>query len=160
MYPRILCMLIVSILAVDTIFAQSTASESATVSATVVAAVGISKNQNLSFGDVARNTSSTIAVTDGAAAKFTVTGEPNKDITIALTDPSTLSDGSNTLTFSSDAKYNTSDNAGAASALTSGSTISLSASGNLYVYVGGTVTAGASQVTGAYSGTFTVEVDY
>lgn len=141
--------------------AQASASESATVTANVVATLAITKNQNLAFGDVAQGTSSTIAVTDADAVKFTVSGEPNKAVTFSLTSPSTLADGSShTLPFTSAVQYNTTDNAASANALTNNSTINLSAGGHLFVYLGGTVTAAVGQTTGLYSGTYTVQVDY
>jgi allantoicase len=141
-------------------YAQSSDSESATVSATVIASLSLAKDQNLAFGDVTQNAASTVQVTDAGAVKFTITGEPSKNITFTLTSPANLTNGGNNLTYADDVQYNTSDAPGTAIALTDGATIALNGSGNLYVYLGGTVTAGVGQVTGAYSGTFTVQVDY
>lgn len=140
--------------------AQTTDSESANITANVIASLSLAKNQDLAFGDVAQNTSSTINVTDAAAVKFTVTGEPSTNVTFSLTSPANLTNGGNNLTFSDDTQYNTTDDAATANALNDNDTIALSGAGNLYVYLGGTVTAGAAQVTGAYSGTYTVQVDY
>lgn len=146
--------------AVSAAHAQSTDSESATVSATVIASLSLAKDQNLAFGEVTQNASSVVDVTDAGAVKFTVTGEPNKNITFTLTSPANLTNGGNNLPYTDDVQYNTSDAPGTALALNDGATIALNGSGNLYVYLGGTVTAALAQVTGAYSGTFTVQVDY
>ena len=145
---------------VTTARAQATDSESATISATVIASLSVAKDQNLAFGEVVQNTASTVQVTDAGAVKFTVTGEPNKNVTFTLTSPANLTSGANNLPFADDVQYNTSDAPGTASALTDGATVALNGTGGLFVYLGGTVTAGAAQTTGAYSGTFTVQVDY
>ncbi|MEX2401158.1 MAG: DUF4402 domain-containing protein [Rhodothermales bacterium] len=152
---------ILTLLLVGLASAQATDSESATISADVIAALSLAKSQDLSFGDVAQNTTSTIAVTDGGVVKFTITGEPSKNITFTLTVPANLTDGSaNTLPFTDDIQYNTADDAGTASNLNDGATIAINGTGNLYVYLGGEVTAGGAQVTGSYTGTYTVKVDY
>lgn len=140
--------------------AQSTDSESATISATVIAALSVAKSGDMSFGSVAQNTASTIEVTDGGAVKFTVEGEPNSSVTFTLTSPANLTNGANNLPFADDVQFNTTDAPGTAAALASSATEALSGTGELFVYLGGTVTAGAAQATGAYSGTFTVQVDY
>lgn len=144
----------------NTALSQASDSEDATITANVIAALSLAKNQNLAFGDVAQNTSGTVEVTDAAAVKFTITGEPSKNITFTLTSPANLSDGTNTLTFSDDIQYNSADDPATANVLNDGATIAINGTGNLYVYLGGTVTAGGAQVRGAYSGTYTVQVDY
>lgn len=141
-------------------YGQSTDSDNATITATVIAALSVVKDQDLAFGDVAQNSSSTVDVTDAGAVKFTLAGEANKNVTFTLTSPANLTSGANNLTFADDVQYNTSDLPGSASALSDGATVALNGSGALYVYLGGTVTAGVGQATGAYSGTFTVQVDY
>ncbi len=157
---KILVIAFLVVVTVSAAYGQSTDSESATISATVIAALSVSKDQNMAFGDVAQNTASTIEVTDAGAVKFTVGGEPNKNVTFTLTSPANLTNGGNDLPFADDVQFNTSDAPGTASALADGATEPLNGTGDLYVYLGGTVTAGAGQATGAYSGTFTVQVDY
>ncbi len=139
------------------------ASVGATASVTIQKAVGITKAEDLAFGTVSTSTATGTAVINagtGATSstggvdsisgatrgEFDITGEPNvavsvsfQDTTINLTGPGspmsvalTLSNASPTLDGSGDAK----------------------------VYVGGTLTIGASQVSGAYSGSFTVIANY
>lgn len=152
---------VLALLFVGAARAQASDSENATITADVIAALSLAKNQNLAFGDVAQNTSGTVEVTDAAAVKFTITGEPSKNITFTLTSPANLVDGAaNTLPFSDDIQYNTADDPATANVLNDGATIAINGTGNLYVYLGGTVTAGGAQVTAAYSGTYTVQVDY
>lgn len=141
-------------------YGQMTDTESATISATVIAALSVSKDQDLAFGDLPQNSSSTVEVTDAGAVKFTVGGEPNKNVTFTLTSPANLTNGANNLPFVEDVQVNTTDAPGTAAALTDGATEALSGTGALFVYLGGTVTAAPAQATGAYSGTFTLQVDY
>lgn len=140
------------------------ASVGATASVTIQKVVGITKAKDLAFGTLsgtftaigtadinAKNGTSFITggvatMTGPARGEFDITGEPNvavsvsfQDTTINLTGPGspmsvelTLSDESPTLDGSGDAK----------------------------VYVGGFLTIGASQVSGAYSGSFTVIANY
>jgi hypothetical protein len=50
---------------------------------------------------------------------------------------------------------------GSSSAVTSGGSATLDATtGNFFLWVGGGITAGAAQSTGAYTGTFTLQVAY
>ncbi len=157
---RTLAILILVIITAPAAYGQSTDSESATISATVIAALSVSKDQNMAFGEVTQNAASTIEVTEAGAVKFTVDGEPNKNVTFTLTSPANLTNGANNLPFTDDVQYHTSDAPASASALSDGATVALNGTGDLYVYLGGTVTAGALQATGAYSGTFTLQVDY
>lgn len=157
---RFLATLLILMVVASAAYGQSSDSESATISATVIAALSVSKDQNMAFGEVAQNASSSIAVTDAGAVKFTVDGEPNKNVTFTLTSPTNLTNGANNLPFADDVQYHTSDAPGSAIALANGATVALNGTGDLYVYLGGTVTAAALQVTGAYTGTFTLQVDY
>lgn len=145
---------------------QNSATTSANASATIVPAIAISKTADLNFGDVvAGSTAGTVvlstagarSVTGGttlgntagaAAASFSVTGDPSA--TYAITLPSsavTLTSGANTMT------------AGTFTSNPSG-TGTLSAGGSQTVAVGGTLSVGATQATGTYTGTFNVTVAY
>lgn len=148
--------------AVPAALAQSSASDDATVTANVLAALTVTAEQNLDFGNIAQGDNVVVDVTDGSAGKFSVTGESATNVTLTYNTLSNLADGGgNTLPFSQDVQVNsTSDDPSGASALTSGATQSLNGSGNLYVYLGGTVTADASQAAGSYSGTFTLTAEY
>lgn len=140
------------------------ASVDATASVTIQKVVGITKAKDLAFGTLSGTftdigtaninavsggfsiTGGVATMTGPARGEFDITGEPNvavsvsfQDTTINLTGPGspmsadlTLSNASPTLDGSGDAK----------------------------VYVGGLLTIGASQVSGAYSGSFTVIANY
>jgi hypothetical protein len=138
------------------------ASATANASATVIAAIAVSKTADMNFGSVVPTASAgTVALstagavtstltTTGAhsAAAFNVTGGANEAYSIALPSSASLSDGaSHTMTVNT-----FTSSAGASSTLNGSGTSSFT--------VGATLQVGANQVAGAYTGTFQVTVAY
>ncbi|MEX6690009.1 DUF4402 domain-containing protein [Danxiaibacter flavus] len=147
--------------------AQSTAS--ATSTATIVTPISITKNVDVSFGNIAVGASggTVILATDGTrsttggvtlptttgtvtAADFTVTGTDTYTFSITLpTTPVTLTRASGTETMDATAFTSTPSGSGTLS------------SGTKDVKVGATLTVAASQAAGVYtSGDFDVTVNY
>ncbi len=142
------------------------ASTSADATATIVSTIGISKTNDLRFGNVAAGSSiGTVVqsptgtrtktggvtlsnVNAGGPASFTVSGDGSASFAITLPGSAvTLSDGgTNTMTVDTF----TSNPSG--SGTLSG--------GSQSVAVGATLHVGANQPAGAYTGTFSVSVDY
>lgn len=134
-------------------------------SATVVAPVTLVKTADLLFGSVAPSsfTSGTVTVyptggrissnvvlsltNSGNPASFYLTGNPGAGFSIDLPSSIILTGPGNSMqltTFTS-----------------SPSSIgSFNASGNATINVGGTLTVGANQAAGVYSGSFSITVDY
>lgn len=159
-------------LAVVTLSSQAVEG-TATATGTVIAPIAISTATNLNFGNFARGAGGSITIaTDGTptstgivrsttvtptAAKFDVTGDANATYAITYTGTSTtLSDGAtNTMAMT----YHSDLTAGGA---TSGTVASgtLSGAGAQSIYVGGTLTVGATQVAGIYTGSVKVQVEY
>ncbi len=153
-------------------FAQTGTSTTASSSATIITPIGITKDVDMAFGNIAVNTNSgTVVMTAAspatrtpsggvtlpavtgtvAAAEFTVTGQVNSAYTIGLPTSATITGpGSNTMTVNSF----TSSLSGNGTGGNTGS------SGSQDSYVGATLNVGASQVPGTYTGTFTVTVNY
>lgn len=107
----------------------------------------------VSSGGARSKTGSVLLVSQGgsaAAAQFTITGTPNAVFTISLPVDGTvlLSDGgSNTMALNS--------------FVSSPSAVgTLSGGGSQLINVGATLTVGNQQVPGAYSGSFSVTVNY
>jgi hypothetical protein len=141
-------------------FGQTTAS----VTATVNAVLTVVKTNDLAIGNVVKGTVKTIPSSATDAAAFTITGEPNTQTIVTVAFPLNLVDVSlNNLPFTGQIPmHNTvADQASASAygALTGGTTPT-SATGNLYVYVGGGVTADIAQPSGNYTGTINVNVVY
>jgi spore coat protein U-like protein len=152
-------------------FAATSASASA--SATVIVPIAITKAADLSFGKFASGaTGGSITVqTDGSragtgdvlltnggtntAASFTITGEPGATYTIDTTGTSAnLSSSGNNLPLSL-----ISDFAATASSAGTKATGTLTG-GTQTLFVGGTLTVGANQPAGNYTGSVAVAVAY
>jgi hypothetical protein len=167
MKTKILFSCLLLIIFSSRLYAQATAT--ATATATVVTPISISKNADMSFGNLAvqaatggtvvlapagtrtRTSGVTLPATTGTvtAASFTVTG--NGSYTYAITLPTTV-----TLTHSGGVQTMT------ASAFTSNpSGTGTLSSGTQDVSVGATLTVAAGQLAGVYtSGNFSVTVNY
>jgi hypothetical protein len=146
--------------------ASAQATATATATATVVPAITISKTSDLQFGLIVAGPGGTLTVaTDSSrtvngpagltnasfpvsAAAFTVTGGANLVYSISLPTSATLSGPSAaSMTVSSF----TSNPA---------STGTIGSGGTATLHVGATLTLGAAQTPGAYTGTFSVTVNY
>jgi hypothetical protein len=134
----------------------------ATVTATVTANVALTKTSDLALGNVAKGATKTILSTGAGAAAFTVGGELNTPTTVTVSFPTELTAGANTLPFTGQIPvYNTANVQGSATAfgtLTGGTTNSDATTGNLYLWIGGGVTASPTQAAGAYTGQLTVTI--
>ncbi len=142
--------------------AQTAANTS--VTATVAQPLAVSATAPLAFGTVVPGTNKTVAVSDAAAAAFSITGNALGVVSLTFTLPSTIASGANTMPVANwTGRRNTTNNAGAGTDFTPSATPvqgSLSASGELFVFVGATAQPGASQAAGSYTGTLTLTVVY
>ena len=148
---------------------------SADATATVITPIAITKTANLAFGSFARGAGGTVTVsTSGArtgsgtilstvgntpgAAKFDVTGDGTSTYSITWSGDTALVTGAGgagetmALTRISDL---TAGNA-TSGEVTSGTLTA----GAQSIYLGGTLTVGAAQVAGAYTGSVTATVEY
>jgi hypothetical protein len=146
--------------------AQVSATASANASARIVSPITITKDVDLSYGNVVSSlvagtvilpptASATRTGSAGVAlptvtgtvtaAKFTVGGEAGLSYAISLPASATLTAGGNNMTLNTF----TTD-------LTSGGSIGTTNS----FFVGATLNVGAGQATGSYTGTFSVTVNY
>jgi len=149
-------------------------SEQASVSATVLSALTVTRNADLDFKNVLPGFNKSVAAdgtpTYGAggsgetAAKFTIAGAASRAVTLNFTTPTNLSSGSDNLiiSFANLGVYNTTDSPSGGTSFTpsSSTAATLSSSGNLYIYLGGQVQPTYGQATGTYTGTVTVSVTY
>lgn len=148
------------------------ATDSATATGTVIIPIAIAKITDLEFGSFApgaggsvtlspngtRTATGAILSTVGAtlaAAKFDVTGEGSSTYSIAYTGTSAeLTSGANNMTLALVSDLT-------ASAITTGTvTTGTLTAGAQSIYVGGTLTVGAAQAAGTYTGTVAVVVEY
>lgn len=148
--------------------AQSSTSANANATATIVTPITLTNTADLRFGEVvASGTAGTVVITSAGAkstgggvtalsglphgaAAFTVGGGANRTFSITLPAVAvTITKIASTETMTVDAFTSS-----------LGSSGTLSAGGAATLNVGGTLNVGASQVTGNYSGEFTVTVAY
>ncbi len=138
-------------------------SDTANVAITLLAPISISSSGDMDFGTmITTGTAGTVTVTPAgarssvnvdllggfpAAASFDVTGDGNANYSITLPSSATLSSGGNTMTVDT-----FTDDAGASPKLLPG--------GSETFNVGATLSVGAAQAAGTYSGTFSVTVNY
>jgi hypothetical protein len=147
--------------------AQTSASSNLTSTATVVSPISISITQPLAFGKLTASQVKTIAADDAAnAGQFYVQGDGGAAVTLSVTAPANLVSGANTLPLSAltgtQGATNGSGNS-TFSPVPGGTVLSIPGAGTtqkLYVHIGGTVTAGAGQPTGAYTGNIALNVAY
>jgi hypothetical protein len=144
--------------------AQNTASASFLASANIVSPIAIVNNGPMSFGDVVPGTSAGSVVlaaaggrtpsgvtlggsTSWSAATFTVTGAPNYAYSIGLPGSVTINSGGNSMTVASFTSNPTGPG-------------NLGSGGTQALAVGATLSVGASQAVGFYTGSFNVTVTY
>jgi len=150
-----------TLVAVNVAAAQNSASLNVTANVqqpiTVVAAA------NLDFGNVFPGVNKSVAVTDAAAGRFNVLGQASAPISLTFVLPTNLSAGANLLPIANwTGNHNTSASpAGTGFTPSAAATAAtLSASGQLFVYLGAQVTPAISQVAGNYTGTVQMTVVY
>jgi hypothetical protein len=137
---------------------------SATITATVQQPITVTKNNDLSFGNVFPGIDKSIAVTAGGAAKFTIAGQATTPVNLTFTIPATIASGGNNLTLASWTGHHSGTDlpTGGTTFTPSASATSatLNGSGALYVYVGATAQPTGTQAAGSYSGSVTMTVVY
>lgn len=121
--------------------------------------------RDLDFGDVFPGLNKSIAFTDATSGKWRIAGEAGREVQLSFTLPPTLDFGANTIPISfanGDAGWNPVDNSGTAVGFDPGGATleNLSAVGEGYVWLGGTVAPAANQPAGVYTGTVSLDVVY
>jgi hypothetical protein len=159
-------------LAIGSAGSAMAATATATSTSVVITPIAIAKNVDLSFGSIAGGATAgtvtlkpdgtrvagggaTLAGGTSTAAQFNVTGQTGLTYSISLAGTSaTLTNGANTMAFTTISDVT-------ASAITTGNvSAGTLASGAQTIFVGGSLTVGANQLAGTYSGTVSVAVDY
>ena len=143
--------------AAGSVNAQGT-SGSINATASVVAALSVT-GADLVFGNIAPTSFKTVAPASGGT--FTVTGAASQPVSVSFTLPATLGNAAVAI-GSWTGLSNTSNTTAGASGITpqaSAQTLSLSGTGNLYLWVGATVTTTAAPV-GSYTAPVTLTVVY
>lgn len=149
------------VLGVATAQAQNNASITAT--ATVQQPITVTGVNNLDFQAVFPGVNKTVAVGDATAGLFTVAGQASAPVSMTFVLPANLTFGANNLPIGTwTANHNTSAApTGTSFTPSAAATLAnLSATGNLYVYLGASVAPAINQVAGVYTGTVSLTVVY
>jgi spore coat protein U-like protein len=134
--------------------------------ATVFQPITITGARSLDFGNVFPGLGKTVGVADATSGRFDLTGQASSNVNLTFTLPTNLSDGGGNLLPIGiwTGCHNGTNAVGSCSTFTPISGVAtpsaFSAAGGLFVWLGGTVTAGASQAAGNYTGTVTLTVAY
>jgi hypothetical protein len=127
--------------------------------------INVTGAANLAFGNVFPGVNKTVAVTDGGAGRWDAAGQAAANVQLTFGLPATLSDGTNTLpigTFTGHWNNTAASPSGGTSFSPSASpsNATFGAGGQLYVYIGASVTPATTQAAGTYSGSVSMTVVY
>jgi hypothetical protein len=136
--------------------ANQTDSDQITATAVVATPIAVTGLLDLDFGTVMPSFGRTILVSDATAGHFQVDGSASAEISLAFSIlPTDLTDGVNNLPVAFTALHNTIADPTGGTTFTPSVGVAATnldaTTGQLHVYVGGTVTAAANQVAGSYS---------
>jgi hypothetical protein len=135
-----------------------------TATANVFQAITVTGAQTLDFGNVFPGVVKTIAVTDPTSGRFDLTGQSSAPVQLTFTLPTDLISGANNLPIGTwtGCTNPTNTTAGCTTFTPSGtaSASAFGAPGNLFVWVGATVTPAVAQAAGTYTGTVTLTANY
>lgn len=127
--------------------------------------INVAGAADLAFGNVFPGLNKTIAVTDPSAGRWNVNGQASANVELTFSLPASLSDGTNPLaigTYTGHWNNTAASPSGGTSFTPSGAATSavLGAAGELYVYIGATVSPTSTQPAGSYSGSLSMTVVY
>jgi hypothetical protein len=146
--------------------AQASASASLDARATVLAPISVTDLQDLEFGDIIPGFARTILPGAAEAGRFQVSGGGASQVALVFTLPPQLDHATvpaATLPVSfgaASAGFGSTSSAVASTFDPSGSQSANLTAGELFVFIGGTVTPAAVQEPGTYTGTITLDVAY
>lgn len=148
------------------LLAAPAAAQTGSIQATadVLTPLSVSGTQNLAFGDVFPGLSKSVGYAAATSGRFSVAGQANAQVSLSFDLPATLASGANTLPIGNWlATYSTDGTATAANEFVpsaAGQTASLSGTGQLFVFLGSTVTAASTQAAGSYAAAVDMTVVY
>ena len=133
------------------------------VTANVQVPITVTGAQDLDFGNVIQGVPSTIAAASAQAGRFDVTGSPSTPVSLSFALPANLVSGGNNLPIGSWTGTHNTTNSPAGTGFTpsgAATVATTSGTGNLFVFVGATVSPAPAQALGLYTGTVTLTVVY
>jgi hypothetical protein len=142
----------------------SAQSASILAQATVQTPLTVTGVSNLDFGNVFPGVNPTVLLTDGGAGHFQIAGVLGAEVDVSFSSlPATLVSGANNIAIVYTGGWNTAANpAGATAFVPSAGTVQDldAATGELHVYLGGSLTVPGNQPAGLYQATITLDAAY
>lgn len=170
---------ILSVLALTLVFSgiSFAQTQSVTATATVDSEISLTKNSDIAFGTISQNVTATLDpngsnqnVGGGAGiGDIDISASSSTGITVSWNNDALLTDSDNTASMGLTADVDgstTNNDAANSSDISNGGNVTTDGSGNFYLYIGGSITAAASQETDSYSTgntggkALTIEVNY
>ncbi len=157
-----LSLAVVALLAIGTTTVQAqTANINAT--ATVQTPLTLSGQADLAFAAVFPGVAKTVLSTDPGAGRFLIAGQAAAEVNVTFSLPTQLTSGANNLpigTFTG-GQFATNTQASQTALVPTAPTVTnIGAGGNLFIWLGGTVTPAFGQAAGAYTAPITMTVAY
>jgi len=156
-----LVLAIAFLFSIGTVFAQ-TVTTPADVNLNVNNEISITKIRDLRMGTVVQGTTTSVNInplSSGSSAYFTLTASPNSSETITFSSTN-LTNGSGTIMFTGALAGNDQPIQPRAILIVSGNAITTNATGDFYLWAGGSAALSPNQAIGEYTGSFTVSVVY
>jgi hypothetical protein len=164
-YARVSALVLAALSLTRSLEAQS-ANASITARADVRQPITVTGARNLDFGIVIQGTPATVGVIAATSGRFDATGTASSNVGLTFALPANLTSGANNLSIASwTGCYNgTANNAAvgctAFTPAAAATNTAFGAAGNLWVFVGATVSPTVAQAVGIYNGTVTMTLTY
>jgi|SRR6267143_91601 len=154
--------LALALVAAGAVTGQAQNNATVNVTAAVQQPVVVVKTRDLDFGLVFPGVNKQITLGSASAGTFAVTGQASASVNLSFVVPGNLNLGPTLLPVTWDGSWNTANAAGGTTFTPSAALTpaTLSGTGGLFVFVGGTVAPIVSQAPGNYTGTVTMTVTY
>ena len=147
--------------------AQTTASDAIQVTGTVAGALTVAAGNDLVFGVIIPGLARAVLPTDPGAGTFLVNGEPGAGVQLTFPAlPTEITGPGADIPLTLSLVYNTANDATTGTTIdpsTVTPTTALSAGvggGDLFIFLGGTVSPAVGQTAGSYANTFTLQAMY
>jgi hypothetical protein len=155
-YITVMVCAVIALFYTDVVTAQVSANANVTVSVQSTLLV-TNLSGDLAFGNRMPDDTYEIQAVNGV--NFRVSGASNVPVFVSYTAPGQLSGPGESIDFTAEVIGGQSSDPAAAASVASGPSVTTDASGNYYLWLGGTIDVG-NILPGSYTGLFTVTVDY
>jgi len=172
-FSSLMLVVMMLVLVTGNIQAQTQVNANINATATIMAAITITKNTDVAFGNLGATTAGAVVLSPlgigssnyvgstAAAGTITITAANTTHVVISWPATVTMTSGGNTMTLTLAVNGNTVNTQSSSTAQSSGSGSTItSGTGQYYLWVGGSLGTLASQVTGSYTGPANFTVEY